>query len=387
MMHTTIPFQFCWFFSIALPTTVLGAFATPLVQASTPGTAGIVHTGFLYEEAPYPSCHAATIVETSSGNLVASWFGGTAERNPDVCIYVARHEEGAWQEGIEVANGIQPDGTRLPTWNPVLFQAPGGDLHLYYKVGPSPSTWWGMVTTSPDGGQTWTSPVRLPGKLIGAVKNKPIVLDDGTWLAPSSSEAEGWTVHIERSTDNGKTWQFIGPLNNGEEVSAIQPTLLTHADGKIQLLARSRNDVILESWSADAGSTWTPLRESSLPNNNSGIDAVTLQDGRLLLVYNHSTREEPHRGHKGRGILNVAVSSEGQNWEAALLLDYVAEPEKQFSYPAVIQASDGLVHIVYTWHRERIKHVVVDPALLETVPMPAGVWPAEVRGGLEIPGL
>ena len=354
------------------------------IHGAEPGTAGIVETEFIYEQAPYPSCHASTIVETASGKLVAAWFGGTAERHPDVGIWVSRHEDGRWLEAVEVANGIQEDGSRLPTWNPVLFQAPGGDLHLFYKIGPSPSEWWGMTITSPDGGRTWTKPVRLPGKLIGAVKNKPIVLADGTWLAPSSSEADGWTVHVERSTDAGKTWKLIGPLNDGHKVRAIQPTLLTHADGRVQMLARGRNDKIVESFSSDGGLTWEPLTDGVLPNNNSGIDAVVLKDGRFLLVYNHSTREQPGMGHKGRGILNVAVSRDGKNWEAALVLEYLDQPNKHFAYPSVIQTADGLVHIVYTWHRQRIKHVVVDPSALETVPIKNGVWPKHVTGGLDI---
>lgn len=369
---------------VALAGVFLGSIAT---IAATPGTAGIVASGFIYERAPYPQCHAATIVETSRGNLAAAWFGGTAERNPDVGIWFARNENGRWQEATEVANGVQPDGSRLPTWNPVLFQAPRGDLHLFYKVGPSPSQWWGMVMTSTDSGRTWGKPVKIAPPRIGPVKNKPLVLADGTWLAPSSLEAGGWKAHIERSTDAGKTWEFIGPLNDGTEMRAIQPTLLAHSDGRIQFLARGRQDKIVESWSSDGGKTWSPLVNGVLPNNNSGLDAVTLRDGRQLLVYNHSTREQPGMGHKGRGFLTVAVSRDGKAWEAALVLDYLDAPEKQFSYPSVIQASDGRVHIVYTWHRERVKHVVLDPAKLETVPIVDGRWPVTVTGGFAIKGL
>lgn len=116
---------------------------------------------------------------------------------------------------------------------------------------------------------------------------------------------------------------------------------------------------------------------TSLPNNNSGLDAVTLKDGRQLLIYNHSTRKQEGMGHKGRGVLNLAVSKDGKNWEAALVLDYLDQPEKQFSYPAIIQTKDGLVHIAYTWHRKRIKHVVVDPDKLVTYPIVDGKWPSE----------
>jgi alpha-L-rhamnosidase len=244
-----------------------------------------------------------------------------------------------------------------------------------------------MTTTSSDGGWNWTEPKRLVDEkgemLIGAVKNKPIQLADGTILSPSSREDGGWRAHIEHSTDDGTTWKFIGPINPEAKVGAIQPTLLTYPKGRIQMLCRTRTEhgFIAQSWSEDDGLTWSPMEPTVLPNNNSGIDGVTLADGRQLLVYNHSTRNQPGMGHKGRGILNVALSKDGKNWEAALVLDYEDQPGHQFSYPSVIQTADGLVHIVYTWHRERIKHVVLDPEKLQTVPMPNGQWPenAEVN--------
>jgi alpha-L-rhamnosidase len=111
---------------------------------------------------------------------------------------------------------------------------------------------------------------------------------------------------------------------------------------------------------------------AKLPNNNSGTDAVSLKDGRQLLVYNHVL--PPEGQPKGlRTPLNVAVSKDGKNWEAALVLE--DSPISQYSYPAVIQTSDGLVHIVYTWRRERIKHVVVDPKKLKTEKIRNGIWP------------
>lgn len=353
--------------------------------ASVPGTAGVLKAEFIFETAPYPSCHAATIAEASPDHLVAAWFGGTAERNPDVGIWVSRHEGGRWLEAVEVANGVQPDGTRQPTWNPVLFQPPGGDLHLFYKVGPSPSAWWGMVMTSADGGRTWSKPVRLPAGIEGPAKNKPIVLPDGTWLSGISTEGGKWTARVERSRDQGKTWTQSAPLNDAAVIRTIQPTLIRHGDGRVQMLCRTQEGKISETWSSDGGETWGPTGLLNIPNNNSGLDAVALKDGRTLLVYNHSGREEAGMGHKGRGILNVAVSRDGQAWEAALVLDYLDAPEKQFSYPSVIQASDGRVHIVYTWHRERIKHVVVDPAALEPVAMVDGRWPNALTGGLPVP--
>lgn len=318
---------------------------------------------FIYETAPFPQCHASTIVETKDG-LVAAWFGGTRERNPDVGIWLSRHEVGKWTAPVEVANGVQTDGSRHPCWNPVLFQPKTGPLLLFYKVGPSPSSWWGMLRTSTDAGKTWSDATRLPNGILGPIKNKPVQLANGDILSPTSSEHDGWRVHFERSHDLGKTWAIIGPVNDGKEFGAIQPSILFHGGDRLQAVGRTKNGKIFQVWSEDAGKTWGKMSATPLPNPNSGTDAVTLRDGRHLLVYNHTT--------KGRSPLNVAVSKDGKEWQAAAVLE--SEPG-EYSYPAVIQAADGLVHIVHTWKRQRVKHVVLNPAKLELKAMPDGVWP------------
>ena len=113
------------------------------------------------------------------------------------------------------------------------------------------------------------------------------------------------------------------------------------------------------------------MKLTEMPNPNSGTDAVTLRDGRQLLVYNHNPN------YKGRSPLNVAVSKDGKEWLAALVLEDEPGAPNGFSYPAVIQTSDGLVHVTYTWRREKIKHVVVDPSKVELSPMKETVllWP------------
>jgi predicted neuraminidase len=317
---------------------------------------------FINEHAPYPECHAATIAETSPGHLVAAWFGGTRERNPDVCIWVARHEEGRWLEAVNTASGLEPDGTRYPTWNPVLFQPRQGPLVLFYKVGPAPSRWWGMMMTSVDGGRTWSPPRRLPDGVLGPIKNKPVVLPDGAWLCPSSTEGgpAGWQVHFELTRDAGRTWEIIGPVEAGPGLNAIQPSVLFHRDGRLQALCRTRNGVIASTWSSDGGMHWSPLAATRLPNPNSGTDAVTLAGGRQLLVYNDSA-PPPDRPTKGvRCPLDVALSDDGVVWHHVLTLESKPCPDG-YAYPSVIQTSDGLVHIVYTWNRQYIKHVVLDP--------------------------
>lgn len=331
---------------------------------------GVVTSEFIYDKAPHEQCHASTIEQTPTG-LVAAWFGGTREGRPDVGIWVSRQEDGRWTPPVEVANGVQDDGTRHPCWNPVLFQPTGKPLMLFYKVGPKPSSWWGMVMTSSDGGRTWSEPRRLPDPILGPVKNKPVMLGDAM-ICPTSGEATGWEVFIDRTTDLGKTWTRIGPINDGEALPAIQPTVLVHGPQTLQILCRTKGPgKISESWSRDGGKTWSEMKIIDLPNPNSGIDAVTLADGRHLLVYNHTGMIEGKWGG-ARSPLNVAVSPDGKAWSAAVVLE--SEPG-EYSYPAVIQTRDGLVHITYTWKRQRVKHVVLDPAKLELRPIAGDQWP------------
>ncbi|MFD2967504.1 sialidase family protein [Sphingobacterium bambusae] len=337
---------------------------------------GIVKDEFIYEKAAFPSCHSATLAETPNG-LVYAFFGGTRERHPDVEIYTCRFENGAWTPPVSAADGVQEDGSRLPTWNPVLYQVPGGELLLFYKIGPKPSEWWGMIKRSHDGGKTWSAAEKLLEGYIGPVKNKPVLLANGNLIAPTSTEGNGWNIHFEISPDFGKTWRKVGPIARGEDnLNAIQPSILDHGNGTLQILARSRNWALVESWSTDNGETWSPLKKISLPNNNSGTDAVTMKNGTHVLVYNHVL--PPKDNPKGaRTPLNVAVSKDGKNWDAVLILE--DSPISQYSYPAVIQTQDGMLHFVYTWRRQKMKHVVVDPSKLKRRKIKNGIWP-KVKG-------
>ncbi|MCU0407952.1 MAG: exo-alpha-sialidase, partial [Bacteroidales bacterium] len=315
---------------ISLALTSLPALSAAGVQQADTGC--IVRSEFIYrgEDVPFPSCHASTIEEIPGG-LIASWFGGTAERNPDVGIWTSRFTGGKWSAPVEVANGVR-DGGRYPTWNPVLFNS-GRQLLLFYKVGPSPSTWWGELLRSDDNGNSWSKSERLPDSILGPIKNKPLLLSDGTLICPSSSEDKGWRVHMEYTDRHATSWTKSAYLN-GKEVRVIQPSILLHGQGKLQMLCRSGSSVILTSFSEDYGRSWTPMVSSGLPNPNSGIDAVTLADGRQLLVYNHLK--------KGRNVLNLAVSADGKTWKEAAVFENDS-PGSEFSYPAIIQAADGMV--------------------------------------------
>ncbi|HEX4128858.1 MAG TPA: exo-alpha-sialidase [Pirellulales bacterium] len=325
----------------------------------------IVAREFIFEEAPFAQCHASTIVETSRG-LVAAWFGGTREGHKDVGIWLSREEQGKWTAPMEVANGIVSPEKRYPCWNPVLFQPRSGPLMLFYKMGSGPQPWWGTLITSDDAGRTWSPPRRLPEGFWGPIKNKPVQLADGSVLCPSSTESREkpskWRVHFERTDERAASWQRIVPSDDtsttgGKPLDAIQPSILRYGEKRLQAVGRTRQGKVFQTWSEDDGKSWGPLSTLDLPNPNAGTDAVTLADGRQLLVYNHTTL--------GRTPLNVAVSADGKNWHMALVQE---SGLGEFSYPAVIQSSDGLVHITYTWRRERVRHVVVDPRHLPAAP-------------------
>jgi predicted neuraminidase len=350
---------------------ILISFAVTAQKPFT-GESAIAKSEYIYkaEDVRFPSCHASTIEKTANG-LIAAWFGGTAEKDPDVGIWVSRFENGKWTIPVEVANGVQHKTLRYPTWNPVLFNY-GDEIILFYKEGPSPSTWWGEYVTSADNGKTWSRPVRLPEGIAGPIKNKPELLSNGELICPTSSEDNGWRVHMEFTPDRGLTWERTEAMNDGKKLSAIQPSILKHPGGKLQILCRSKNKYILSAWSTDNGKSWSNLEPIDLPNPNSGTDAVTLKDGRHVLVYNHI---KPGETWGDRNILNMAVSDDGITWKAAILLENDSDKDGEYSYPAVIQTADGMIHITYTWNRKLIKHVVVDPAKLTTKPIQKSEWP------------
>ncbi len=303
--------------------------------------------GFIFDRAPFASCHASTLVETAPGEILAAWFGGSAEGRPDVAIWGARRSQGNWSEPVELAR--EPN---IATYNPVLFFAPNGTLWLYYKFGPSPSEWTAARRSSRDRGKTWSPIEHLPAGIYGPIKNKPLVLPGGAIVSGTSVESyRAWSCWVERSADNGANWTRHGPIVvPGEPYGIIQPSVVPLPGGRLRMFMRATQRIgrICYADSADGGQTWTAARPTSLPNPNSGIDATALADGRIVLIYNHTG--------KGRSPLNAAVSRDGETWNTFLALE--SEPG-EFSYPAVIQAADGTVHATYTWNRRKIKHVEI----------------------------
>ncbi|TPG72528.1 sialidase [Hymenobacter nivis] len=311
----------------------------------------------VFPQPPFRQCHASTLVQAADGHLLVACFGGANEGAPDVGIWLTSLGSKGPAAPRQVATGAVGDTLRYPAWNPVLFRPRGaGPLFLFYKVGPNPREWWGMVKTSADNGATWSGPRRLPPGVLGPIKNKPVQLANGTILSPSSrEEASGrWRVHLEKSMDQGQTWQVI-PVDPGSALDVIQPSILVHPGGRLQLLCRSKQGAVVQAWSEDGGNTWGKLSKTTLLNPNSGTDAVTLRNGSFLIVYNPDVPGKDW--FNGRSKLRVAASADGVAWHDVAVLENGTTEE--FSYPAIIQTTDGLVHITYTYDRKNIKHVVL----------------------------
>ncbi len=382
--------------------------------------AAIIKDEFLYEKASFPQAHASTITELKNGDLVAAYFGGTKERNPDVCIWVSRKPKGAdkWESPILAGDGVYQLGTkdaelagieknttpasagpikarkvalsgtlkRKACWNPVLFTMPDGEIWLFYKVGATIDDWTGWLVKSRDGGKTWTEREPLPKGFIGPVKNKPELIN-GRLICGSSTEKDGWRFHVEILDMKTGKWKYVGIVDAEKKartddvftardmttpiykegkgpdyIYSIQPSILKLKDGRLQVLMRTHNAKLATSFSSDNGDTWSKVTLTDIPNNQSGTDAVTLKDGRHVLIYNDfetipGTKKGP------RTPISIAISDDGTHWHHVLTLE--DSPISQYSYPAIIQGKDGNLHCVYTWRRQLIAYKKIDLSKLK----------------------
>lgn len=322
---------------------------------------------FIFEkEHPFASCHASTLIVLSNGDILSAWFGGTGEGADDVAIWVLKCTNGIWSKPFKAA-----DIEGIPHWNPVLYRRKDSSILLFYKVGHKIPKWQTMLTISEDEGSTWSDPKELvPGDVggRGPVKNKPIILSDGTLLAPASLEGEFWDAFVDISYDDGFSWKKseMVPIVHGNSAvndivemnmpvpvesfkgkGIIQPTLWESKPGMVHMLLRSTEGFIYRSDSVDSGKAWCPAYKTCLPNNNSGIDMVKLENGNLALVYNPVSQN-----WGARTPLVVKLSNDnGITWEHEFVLEN--EPG-EFSYPAIVGKGED-IYVTYTWNRYRIK--------------------------------
>jgi predicted neuraminidase len=301
------------------------------------------------DDRAFAQCHASTVAESTGGTLLCAWFGGTKEKDPDVGIWLSRFVDGTWTAPARAAKVNE-----TAHWNPVLFTDPKRGTYFFFKVGPEIPYWQTYWMETTDNGVNWSKPTELVAGDKGGrgpVKNKAITLSDGAWVAGASTELGAWKPFADRSTDGGKTWTRSADFAIDKEKlkgkGAIQPTLWESAPGKVHALLRTTAGYVGRSDSEDGGLTWGPVYNSGLPNNNSGLDALRLADGRIVLIYNPVAKD-----WGPRTPLNLSISKDnGKTWDDLVSLETAAG---EYSYPGIVATKDGIL-VCYTWKRERVR--------------------------------
>ncbi len=333
-------------------------------------TTSLFREEFINFTSSVPSVHVASLAELPDGGLAASWYGGSREGARDVAVFFATQSQG--QEGWSTPRPILTpqiaarDLNRAvrKVGNSLIVCDPSGKLWLLY-VTINLGGWSGSslnLTTSVDQGQTWSPSQRLTlspfFNLSELVKNGPTRLNGGGWAVPIYHELVGkfpeilWLGGTARELDAVKSRVAGGR-------SGFQPALVALNPSNAITFLRDTTEKrrISVTRSDDAGLRWSVPETLDLPNPGSGLDAIRLADGRLLLAFNDSASE--------RENLRLAISTDdGRTWKRAVTL--AEEKGAEFSYPFLLQTHDGNIHVVYTWKRKAIKHVVFSVAWLNS---------------------
>ena len=321
----------------------------------------------------YASCHAPSICELSSGDLLACCFAGTQELEggPDQVTLGARFDRrsGTWSDPE-----VWVDVPHRASGNPRIFVGPRpSEVWLVAPV--SYGEWCGGSTRlfmkrSYDEGSSWKDLELLVAEKGILGKNKPFIRDN-LCILPVEQE-HTWNSKFLRSEDYGESWELLGDLGNDAGVRIIQPTVVQLNDGSLLAYMRSQENYIYQSRSNDIGRSWSKAEPTELPNNNSGIDMVRLASGNLVLVYN-PTQLVTDKQQRDSGLpehmagfttwgprtpLVAALSEdEGNSWPYQVVLE---DGPGVYCYPAVIQGKDRMIHIVYTYQRTAIRHVAIE---------------------------
>jgi predicted neuraminidase len=355
--------------------------------------------------------HAANLLALPDGDLLCAWFAGTQEGIPDISIYLSRLKSGATEWSAPVKLSDDPGRSEQ---NPVLNRLPDGSLWLFWTAQESGNQDTAIVRRriSFDNGRSW-GPIEVLFDTPGTFVRQPLtVLATGEWLLPvfycKNRPGRKWvgdedTSAVKISRDGGKTWQER-PVP--DSTGCVHMNIVDLKDGSLVAFFRSRwADHIYRSRSSDRGETWTPPQPTELPNNNSSIQCVRLADGNLAMVFNDRNAQgcserrlslyddigdnenlAPQPSQCGltaekktafwgvpRAPMTVAISEDaGVTWPFRQNLDTgdgycmtnnsIQGLNREYSYPSVIQTPDGVIHIAYTYFRQKIKYVAVTEA-------------------------
>lgn len=298
----------------------------------------------IFEKIPdAPAHHCSTIAEAANGDLLVVWYGGSYESADDQALFLSRRRRGtrAWSPPeVLIRNSAQPPG------NAVVFRAGSNRIGIVWcrmeasrplRRGGGWSQTRLLMRTSEDNGATWSQDELFLGGLLEGLRNVPITRTSGELLLPLGHS-------FAATRDQGRTWEHLGAVTGGS-----QPTVVERADGSLLTLLRE-GPRIWQTESRDGGRQWSQATATALKNPDAGIAMTRLRNGNLVLVFNDSETD--------RTPLSMARSlDEGRTWEPPLALE--SNPG-EYSYPCVIQTSDGKIHVTYTFRRYTIKHVELD---------------------------
>ncbi len=345
-------------------------FVVPPITPARTNDAPEFHEQFVDPRFVQPSAHVSSICELPGGRMAAVWYAGSREGARDVALYIATRDTGvsnAWSTPVSVGTHKAAGGETFryvkKVGNGIVFTGTNNQLHLLY-VTTSFGGWSCSqlnLKTSTDGGAAWSRSRRLGlspfFNISELVKNAPAPTADGGFVVPIYHEVMGkfsellWLRPSADGFEAIKTRAFGGRTAFQSSLVAINETnalMLCRAAGPVKKIHATRT--------SDGGRTWSALETIDLPNSNSGLDAIRLWDGRLLLAFNDTDSD--------RDNLRLAISADdGATWKRAATL--VAETGEEFSYPTVLQTSDGLIHVTYTWKRKGIKEATFNVAWLE----------------------
>jgi predicted neuraminidase len=325
----------------------------------------------------YPSSHAANLLQLKNGDLLCVWFAGSWEGKSQVGIVISRLAKGSHQWG-ETKLIDRREGESFQ--NPVVFEAPDGTVHVFHttqKADAGEANSAVLHVVSKDRGVTWTKPEVLFGKGGSFTRHPLVVMPDGAWLLPmtyvtSKGIGEGAETNypaMEITKDGGKTWtECLLPKAEG----LVQPTVVMMGKSQYVSFFRSRaSDWIYRSTSSD-GCHWTQPEKTVLPNNNASVQAFRLKDGAIVMAFDNSHTDRSGAKPVGglRKPLSVALSRDGGlTWSEVRDVEtgrpgYGMEEQRpkepgreEYSYPTIMQTSDGMIHVAFTYRRQTIKDV------------------------------
>jgi predicted neuraminidase len=303
-----------------------------------------------------PAAHSSSFTMLANDDLLAFWFAGTKEGQPDVKIWHSTYHNGKWDMATSLVDPqmIAKANHRyvIKVGNPVIYRAANGVLHLFV-VSVSIGGWSGSALNhlqSQDNGLHWTSPERIVispfFNISTLVRTSAVGLSDGGFYLPVYHEFIRKYPELLRFDADGNFIQQIRITNKNK---MLQPSLVPVGSLNAWTFFRnsannSESRVLYTSQTTDGGMHWSDPEPTNLTNPDASIAAVSLNDGRMLMVYNDISRAH----------LWLAISYNGTEWHPIYQLE--DKPGEEFSYPS-IQVNGNLIDILYTNNRQNIKHV------------------------------